>query len=221
MFKELFSWWQQDILLKDAFNATKVSLDKAANMFSYAMNVAIEGVGDEGKIYEMDKEINEMQIDIRKKVLEHLSIKPAQDITSSLILVTIAVDIERIGDYSKNIDELSCIRPAVLKESKYLTEIKDIKRLLEVLFKKTAEAFVDADSKKAKEATTDYTDINHRCDDNIQKVANTEGLTGKEYVFYALFFRHLKRVSSHLRNISTSITNPFHKLGYKPESQTE
>lgn len=219
MFKELFSWWQQDILLKDAFNETKLTLDKALAMFSYSMRVALNEIEDDKKIYEMDREINEMQINVRKKVLEHLSVKPAQDITSSLILVTIVVDIERIGDYSKNITELGCIKPDNLKESKHLTEIKNIGKKLEKLFGDTADAFIEADYDKAKQTTNEYTEINHKCDEDIQKIANTEGLTGKEYVFFAVFLRHLKRVSSHLRNISTSITNPFHKLGYKPEGE--
>jgi len=32
-----------------------------------------------------------------------------------------------------------------------------------------------------------------------------------------LYFRWLKRINSHLRNITTSIVNPFDRIGFEPE----
>ena len=101
MFKRLFSWWKEHILLKQALEESALALEKTAQMFSFAMSVLLEGAGEEKGIYDMDKEVNALQIDVRKKVLEHLAINPQQDITASLILTTIIVDIERIGDYEK------------------------------------------------------------------------------------------------------------------------
>ena len=45
MFKKLFSWWQEDILLKQALDESAGGLDKVGEMFSYAMDLLLEGVG--------------------------------------------------------------------------------------------------------------------------------------------------------------------------------
>ena len=34
----------------------------------------------------------------------------------------------------------------------------------------------------------------------------------------ALYARYLKRVGAHLKNITTTIVNPFEDIGYKPPS---
>ena len=36
----------------------------------------------------------------------------------------------------------------------------------------------------------------------------------------ALYIRYLKRVCAHLRNISTSIVNPFHRIGFREKKNT-
>ena len=36
-------------------------------------------------------------------------------------------------------------------------------------------------------------------------------------VALALYFRWLKRTNAHLRNITTSVVNPFDRIGYQPK----
>ena len=35
----------------------------------------------------------------------------------------------------------------------------------------------------------------------------------------ALYFRSLKRINAHLRNVATGVVNPFHRIGYKPKKK--
>lgn len=217
-FKELFSWWKEDVLMKTAFENVKSSLKKSADIFSYALKASLEGSIDEDKIHEMDREINTLQVDTRRKVLEHLTIKPAQDIIPSLVWVTIIVDIERIGDYSKNIGELTHFTPHEIKGVAYITELNNIGIKLESLFKNTLDALIYENPEIAKIVATECTEINYQCENGINSIAEASELLPREIVFYTLFFRYLKRVSSHLRNISTSILNPFDRIGYKPQS---
>lgn len=219
MFKQLFSWWKEDIILKQALEQSGVALEKAGNMFLYAMDVFLEVTGEEKEIYEMDKEINTLQVDTRRKILQHLSINPEQDVTASLVLITTIVDIERIGDYAKNIVELHpmCGPPLKLEDLRYFREINDIKQQLKKLIPETTKAFLDADAVTAKRTTDEYTVICRKCDNIIGAITCDNSLMVKEAVVCALLFRYLKRVSSHGRNISTSVVNPFDRLGYKPE----
>ena len=50
-------------------------------------------------IYAMDKKINSFERDVRRKVMTHLAISGSQDLGSGLILTSVVIDIERIGDY--------------------------------------------------------------------------------------------------------------------------
>jgi phosphate uptake regulator len=217
MFERLFSWWKEDIILKNALEDTTQALEKTLAMFSFAMDVLLEGTSGDQRIYEMDKEINALQIDIRKKVFEHLTINPQQDVTASLVLTTVVVDVERIGDFAKNIVELHQMCEGKLAHPKYLPEVVEIREKLEGSIRKTTEAFRDADSEKAKKMTDEYTLIAHKCDDTLEELACKEDLTVREAVVYGLLFRYLKRVSAHARNIASSVVNPFHRLGFKPE----
>lgn len=217
MFERLFSWWKQDVLLKGALEETTLALEKTVNMFSFAMAVLIEGTDDESRIYDMDKEINALQVDIRKKVFEHLTINPEQDVTASLVLTTVVVDVERIGDFAKNIVELHQMCAGKLDHPKYVPEVVRIREKLEDSIRKTKEAFRDADSEKARRMTDEYTFVARKCDETLEELASKEDLNVREAVVYGLLFRYLKRVSAHARNIASSVVNPFHRLGFKPD----
>ena len=217
MFKKLFSWWHEDILLKQALEESAAALEQAGKMFSFAMDLLFEGVGEEQSVYDMDKEVNALQIDIRKKVLGHLTVNPEQDVTASVILITIVVDIERIGDFAKNIVELHRMSTGKLKDGRYVPEIKNIREKIEESIPITKEAFMDADAEKAKSVMGEYIWVGHKCDTILEALVGDDSLKVREAVVYGLLFRYLKRISAHLRNITSSVVNPFHRLGYRPE----
>jgi phosphate uptake regulator len=217
MFRKLFSWWREDILLKQALDESAAALEKAGEMFSFAMDLLLEGIGEEKLIYDMDQEVNTLQIDIRKKVLEHLTINPEQDVTASLVLTTIIVDIERIGDFAKNIVELHQMASGELKDGRYVTEIVNIREKIESAVPVTKSAFIDADADRAKDLLAEFVWVGHKCDTVLEALVGDETLAVREAVVYGLLFRYLKRIGAHLRNIASSVVNPFHRLGYRPD----
>ena len=143
MFKSLFSWWHEDILLKQALDGSAAALETAGKMFCFAMDLLFEGVGEEQRIYDMDKQVNDLQIEIRKKVLGHLTVNPEQDVTASLVLITIIVDIERIGDFAKNIVELHHMSVGKPEDGRYVPEIRNIRDKIEKALPLTKQAFLD------------------------------------------------------------------------------
>jgi phosphate uptake regulator len=153
----------------------------------------------------------------RKKVLEHLTVRPAQDITSSLILITIIIDIERIGDLAKNLVELHQMSRRPLDRPAYAPDIETISTRLESSFPTVRDAFIQDDHARAMQVMEDTTWVSNRCDAILQAIAGDEDLEVREAVAYTLLFRYLKRISGHIRNVASSVVNPFHKLGYKPD----
>ncbi|MBN1694806.1 hypothetical protein JW879_05330 [candidate division WOR-3 bacterium] len=216
----MFKWFSEILkgpgLVEEAESIVSDMLEIAYNMFQYSMKIVIEKAKEKENIYATDKKINALEIDVRKKILKHLSINPSQDITPSLVLVTIVVDIERLGDYSKNLIEVSHKYPKPLK-GKYIEKIKDLEEKVQIYFKKTIELYKEQTMESGKEITEKLSELVDECQDLLEELIEDNSLNSKEGIIYSLLIRHLKRVSSHVRNICSGIVNPFYRLGYKPD----
>jgi phosphate transport system protein len=218
MFKWFSEFFKGSGLITEAEKMVSDMLEIAYNMFRYSMKIVIEKEKEKENIYAIDKELNALEIEVRKKILEHLSINPSQDITPSLVLVTIVVDIERLGDYSKNLIEVSHIYPKPLK-GKYIEKIKDLERRVQTCFEKTMKIYDTQDEILGKEIMRKLADLITECQNLLEKLIDDNNLSSKEGIIYALLVRHLKRVSAHVNNVCSGIVNPFYRLGYKPNER--
>lgn len=217
MFTDFFRGWTKTTLLKEATEEVDKMLDTTKDMYIFSMRVLMDNQKEISDIYKLDQELNQMQINVRKKVLEHLTINPRQDITSSLILVTIIIDIERIGDYAKNLIELAHHYPELLR-GPYIDRIRKVEETITKNFTDTITAFKNADIELSQSVMEAHARLAPEIEKIIEDILNDTTLKGREAVIYALLARFLKRVSAHLKNVASSVVNPFHRLGYRPES---
>jgi len=216
MFKWFSEFFKGSGLIDESEHIVSEMLDIAYNMFRYSMKIVIEKAQEKENIYAIDKKLNALEIEVRKKILEHLSINPSQDITPSLVLVTIVVDIERLGDYSKNLIEVSHKYPKPLK-GKYIEKIKDLEKEVQICFANTIKIYEEQDEKMGKEIMEKLSELVDECQNLLETLIEDDSLNSKEGIVYSLLVRHLKRVSAHVRNVCSSIVNPFYRLGYKPD----
>jgi phosphate transport system protein len=216
MFKWFSELFKGSGLIDESEHIVSEMLDIAYNMFRYSMKIVIEKAQEKENIYAIDKKLNALEIEVRKKILEHLSINPSQDITPSLVLVTIVVDIERLGDYSKNLIEVSHKYPKPLK-GKYIEKIKDLEKEVQICFANTIKIYEEQDEKMGKEIMEKLSELVDECQNLLETLIEDDSLNSKEGIVYSLLVRHLKRVSAHVRNVCSSIVNPFYRLGYKPD----
>lgn len=217
MFREFFQLWKKAGLLNEALKETEKMLLVAKNMFSFSLRVLMDKEKEKEDIYKIDRELNKLQRNVRRKILEHLSINPQQDVTSCLVLITIVIDIERIGDYSKNLIELSHKYPQRLK-GKYIERIREIEKDIEGLFDGTIDAFKNADIDLAKQIMERHARIAVHCEKVVENLIEDTQVSSRMGIICALLARYLKRVSAHLKNIASGVSNPFHRLGYKPKN---
>lgn len=217
MFREFFQLWKKAGLLNEALKETEEMLLVAKNMFSFSLRVLMDKEKEKEDIYKIDRELNKLQRNVRRKILEHLSINPQQDVTSCLVLITIVIDIERIGDYSKNLIELSHKYPQRLK-GKYIERIREIEKDIEGLFDGTINAFKNADIDLAKQIMERHARIAVHCEKVVENLIEDTQVSSRMGIICALLARYLKRVSAHLKNIASGVSNPFHRLGYKPKN---
>lgn len=172
-------------------------------------------------VYKTDKEINSYERDVRRKVMTHLTVSGPADLASGLILVSVVIDIERIGDYAKNIYDLAKAHPARLHGGNLEEEIADIEERVTSTFKGMVTAFKTNDVEKSRLIMTDYKDgLSAACESIVNRIVSgaITDLNPADAATVVLYIRHLKRIAGHSRNILTSVVNPFHRIGYREKT---
>ena len=168
-------------------------------------------------IEEKDIKINKYEREVRKKVLTHLAVNDVSDLNIGLVLISIVIDIERIGDYTKNIVELAQNHPGKLIFEPWQQDLKNIEETISKNFGVLMQALEQSDEKLAKNLLDELWTVKHQCDEFLAVLLKGKKLKIKvsDAVALALYLRYLKRVAAHLMNVATSIVNPFHKIGYR------
>jgi len=167
-------------------------------------------------ILSLDKKLNSFERDVRRKVMTHLSLGHTSDISSGLVLVSIVIDIERIGDYSKNIYGLARNHPERLHAGELEQTLIQIETHALDHLARTVKAFKSGDTDEARRLMHDYKgEISRLCAELEETlVAEEVPLRPGQAATLALYTRFLKRVSAHSRNLISSLVNPFDRLGY-------
>ncbi len=220
MWKELWNLLsEKETLLSEAFDEAVEMLDLDREMFA-KVTVALEkNISDEEleELRQMDRRLNKVQQDIRKKVFEHLAVSKGQDLLGGLVLTSIVIDLERIGDYSKNIGDLVNLFPGDIdlgdrRDALYL----QLERSNEV-FDLTRLALADEDKEAAKRCMKVYGKMAHDCDAIMEDIiggAKNDAAVSKADLGLVLLLRYYKRVGAHLKNIASATVAPFPMIGY-------
>lgn len=223
MFKQLFAIFKKDSLMNRSYQRSFEMLDITNNMFLKAKQ-SLRHTEDNLKdidIYNKDIEINKYEREVRRNVLNHLILSEGQELPSGLVLVSIIIDIERIGDYTKNIVELAMNHPEKLEGREFEEDLQKVETAVSNLFIQTKKCFESSDKELGLHLIKEYKWVNRLCDEIVIKLVKIreKKLLPGEAVSLVLYFRWLKRINSHLRNIVTSVVNPFDRIGFKPKKK--
>lgn len=170
-------------------------------------------------IYEWDGEVNELERTIRRQVVTHLAVPGGDaDLPYSLLLISLIKDVERLGDYAKNLAELADIRPQLLPEGSVLTELISIRRRVEIAFQSCAEVFVGSRKDKAAELIRQGRETARRCDRLISEIGRSEYDAATTTAFI-LGTRYYKRIGGHVLNVLSSVVMPLDKVDYYDEDE--
>jgi phosphate uptake regulator len=219
MFKQIFEIFKSDSLYEQALSECHEMLDIDLTMFKESIkslrksNSAEIGID----IFAMDKKINEFERDVRRKIMTHLAIGGKEDIGSGLILVSVVIDIERIGDYTKNIYDLAVNHPKKLDGGSIEDRLAEIEKISFNLFEESTDAFKNQDIEKARGLMGDYKENISSQSDNIANeiiMGKIGDLNIGTASAVGLYSRYLKRIAAHSRNLISSIVNPFERIGY-------
>ena len=219
MFKQIFNIFKSDSLYEQALSECHEMLDIDLTMYKESIKSLRKSDSAKIKIdiFAMDKKINEFERDVRRKVMTHLAIGGKEDIGSGLVLVSVVIDIERIGDYTKNIYDLAVNHPKKLHGGSIEERLSEIEKTSFKLFEDSTEAFKNQDIDKARTLMGDYKkNISHQADDITNEIVmgKISDLDIGTATSIGLYARYLKRISAHSRNLISSIVNPFERIGY-------
>ncbi|MBU6998065.1 MAG: hypothetical protein HXS41_04360 [Theionarchaea archaeon] len=215
MFKELFDAVFKGSILKSAFNAVERMHDQAETMYDLSVKCLVENKDEIAKdISREDRVINTSVKEVRREILQYLAINSAPDISTSLILLAIAVDYERIGDYCKNIAQLGLMYPTSLGPSPYFDLFSDIHENISSMFDLTIRALEESDTEKAQTVMTMHVKTKQIHAQVVKKLNNGESVDVKTAIVYALLTEYLRRISAHLQNVASTVVQPFDRIGF-------
>ena len=221
LFKELYDLWRGDNSLTQAINDSHLMLEQTFEMFRESVRSLRES--DDGtlkiNVYESDEIVNKYVQEVRRKVLKYLAVTGGMNIIPGLILTSIVIDIERIGDYTKNITDMAVAHPRKLTGDEFEQDYKSIEKTVEDIFQRLLPLIASSDKAAAAKLIEDTYWVLKKCDEIVDSIIKKEnmGETPKDAASRALYARYLKRIAAHLLNIASSVVNPFEHIGFKAE----
>ncbi len=215
-FKELFS---SENLLDSALNTTLTMIEFDHKMYDAARKILRESDTAElpFDIRKTDRKINKFEREVRRQVMTHLTIAGTQNLAPGLALVSIVIDVERIGDYTKNIVGLASLHKKRLKGGVYETILREIEQVNDEIFPKVIEVLKSQDKKRGREVMLTEEETARKAESIITGMIHGQNnkLSIADAVCLCLYARHLKRINAHLTNIASSIVNPFPRIGFR------
>jgi phosphate uptake regulator len=163
-----------------------------------------------------DREINRLEQEIRRKVLTHLAVSGTADLSIGLALISTIIDVERIGDYTKNIYELATLHPKRLLAGDWEDQLENMESTVSHDLGRSIEALRESDNELGAQIIKNMAWVKKHCDQYVMSLikGETRSLPTHDSVSLVLYLRYVKRVAAHLQNVATSIVNPFHQIGY-------
>ncbi len=197
-------------------------LETGAEMFDYAIAVIVYGEPDEdgqAQIYDRDRSINQRVRQIRRRVVARLSTSDSKaEIPTALIFMNAVKDVERIGDYMKNLYEIGALMPAEPDRALYQEALVGRARTIEDLFIRTLQSFAESDTEKAREVIDRTRRFGQEAEAAIRELTHGD-LPTADAVCLVLAIRFLKRIVMHMNNVATTVVMPIDNLDFYDEPE--
>jgi phosphate uptake regulator len=218
MWKDILGLFKGAGLCEEAFDEALLMLETSRGMYRDTIRALHDKGAMVADLYQRDRQLNRYERSVRRKIV---SAKP--DINMGLVLTAIVIDIERIGDYTKNILELAMGLDAPFDGLELDADVRRIENTVERMFDDVIPALQVSDEARARHIIEAHAEVVAMVERDILRLRNSEVLVGRSghAVTVALHLRFLKRVSAHLKNVATSVVNPYHRIGFREKGGPE
>ncbi|MBN1345812.1 MAG: PhoU domain-containing protein [Phycisphaerae bacterium] len=214
MLSRILELWRGKSLVSQMVDEFMEMLRLSKSMFDSITEVKLSGGDVEGvreDVFAADMAINRLEQSIRRKIVVHLSVQSDKDVSACLILMSVAKDAERLGDYTKNVFEVFRDGPD-LEPGLYYDQLLKLCGDISAAFANVADVFKNSDAKAARQLKESNYRLEKQCDAVINELLG--GAEVQAGVAYALLFRFFKRILGHMSNIVSSVVMPVDKIDY-------
>ena len=184
-------------------------------VFDLAMSGLVDGVDWKGvkrEIKATDQRVNDGEREIRRDLVVHASVVGAIDTPAILVYMSIVKDIERIGDYGKNLRDLA--RDGV--DLQAFPAWKEVRTEVSQMIADTAEVFAERDDVRARQLLARGDELLDEFDRVVSALVRGED-DRPHAVGRALAARYIKRIVAHLTNVLSAVVMPIDRLDYFDE----
>jgi hypothetical protein len=133
--------------------------------------------------------------------------------------MSLVKDVERLGDYAKNLAELDDIRAKPIPDDERTVELRAIRQAVETTFQALGQIWTDWDRARAFSFIADGRTDAKRCEALIRAVS-TSDYDANVTTVVVLATRYYKRIGGHLLNVLSAVVMPLHKLDYYDEQES-
>jgi len=194
-------------------------LTNSSHMFDLSMNCLLGDTNLDSvkeNLYSTDSLINELHKDVRRELIVHSAVNSRKlDVPLLLAYMTMSKDIERIGDYCKNIFEIAETGNSFTKgdDLDYFLSLRD--KISGFIVSLQTCLSLDQES-KVQELINSGAELGKEIDQKITSLLEKK-LEVEYPVATTLFYRYLKRIILHIVNASTAIIMPTDQIDYIDE----
>jgi len=223
MWKDLLALFKGGGLCEEAFDEAILMLQTCEGMYKDSIRALHEKGTLVDDLYQRDRQINRYERSVRRKIVTHMSVSSKPDIGMGLVLTAIVIDIERIGDYMKNILELAVGLDEPFDGLELDQDVRDIEATVTSMFADIVPALRQNDETRARGIIEAHSRLSAMVEKDILLLRTSKVLTGRSghAVTVALYLRFMKRVSAHLKNVATSVVNPYYRIGFREKEHPE
>ncbi len=216
MFKEFRKFWNSGGIMSDVMQGLGKMVTDAGYCYTYAWRVCSgEAVAQkiEDSLKRYDKDVNRGERAVRRMLVEHLSINPGKDVSGALAAMSMAKDIERIGDYSRNIYGIGVKMKSPVMEFELFEEICKVYDCIQGYFGKLERSILHSDEKLAHEILEDYQKNKKLLKELQTRIFNTE-MSAHEAVATALLTQCFVRINAHAGNTVSGVIFPLENIDF-------
>jgi phosphate transport system protein len=185
------------------------------HVFDLAMATLVGG-DDPGtvrrEIKSTDHRVNEGEREVRRELVVHASVVGAIDTPAILVYMSIVKDIERVGDYAKNLLDLARDGASFAGRPRFEELATEISQLIA----DTAATFADRDPERARAMLAHGDEMLDEFDAGVSALVRGEDQQ-PDAVARALALRYFKRIVAHLTNVLSAVVMPIDRLDYFDE----
>lgn len=202
-------------LIGRSLDGLAAMIDTAGRMYAAATATLLDNEALELDLAAEDETINAHEQQIRRAVLEHVTLSPRDELALSLVLVSIVPDAERLGDLAKALAKVADLahRPRM---GAHVDALRPVRDRVQGDFPRVRAAFLSGDADAARTVMAEHDRTKNEVTAYLERLASATDLTPNLAVVLASGARMIGRTSAHLSNIISGVALPFDQIRRSP-----